>query len=74
MTVLTRRVVPARCEGDKGVLGFAAKDFRAFHFQAQPGALQAPLADGLPVEPGFLHRQGGVQQVIDQAQHIRAVA
>ncbi|MNG20039.1 hypothetical protein D3C84_1042630 [compost metagenome] len=52
----------------------AAKYFGAFHFKAQPGALRAPGGNRGAVKAGLLRGQGGVHQVIDQPQHIGAVA
>jgi len=72
--VIAILVVPARGEGDKPVLRLAAQHFGAFHLQAQPGALGAPGRHGGLVQVGLLGRQGGCHQVVDQAQHVSAVA
>lgn len=72
--VIAILVVPARGEGDKPVLRLAAQYFGVFHLQAQPGALGAPCRHGGLVQFGLLGRQGGGHQVVDQAQHVSAVA
>src|SRR5690606_19554514 len=74
VAVLATAVVPAGGEGDEGVFGLGADQFAAFHLQPQPGAAEAPGADAVPVEAGLLGGQGGGDQVVDQAQHVGAVA
>lgn len=56
------------------MLGLAAEYLGAFHFQTQPGALGAPGRHGGAIQPGLLGRQGSGDQIVDQAQHIGAVA
>lgn len=74
MAVLALAVVPACRERDKGVFRLTTEHFAAFHFQPQPGAVGAPLADRLAIEAWLLGWQGGGDQVINQPQHIGAVA
>ncbi|MNE11698.1 hypothetical protein D3C80_1044660 [compost metagenome] len=72
--VIALLIVPASGEGDKAVLRLATQHLGVFHFQPQPGALCAPAGHGGTVQFRLLGRQGGVHQVIDQAQHVSAVA
>ncbi|MNQ56566.1 hypothetical protein D3C85_706910 [compost metagenome] len=74
MTVLAIAVVPARGEGHESVFRLAAQHFGAFHLKAQPRTLRAPVADRLTVQAGLLGGQGGGHQIVDQPQHIGAVA
>ena len=74
MAVLAIDVMPARGKGHKGMLWLTTENLVAFNVQAQPGALSAPLRDGRAIEPGLLHRQRGLDQIVNQAQHIGAVA
>src|SRR3989344_796881 len=74
MAVLAAAVVPACGERDEGMLRLAAEHFGAFDFKAQPGALGTPVSNRLAIEPALLGGQGGGHQVIDQAQHVGAVA
>lgn len=74
MAMLAVVIVPARGKCDEGMLWLAAEQLGAFHLQAEPGAAQAPGTDGGTIEVCLLGRQGGRQQVVDQAQNIGAVA
>lgn len=74
MLVVAFQVVPACREGDEGVFGLPTQYLGAFHLQPQPGALRAPGRHGGAIQLGLLGRQGGVHQVVDQAQHVGAVA
>lgn len=73
MAVFTRGVVPACSKGHKCMFGLPSEHFAAFDLKSQPGALSAPVCNGLAVQARLLDGKRGCNQIVSQAQYICAV-